>query len=324
MLSKNVLKKYLFQLRVPLSYKQVTSTLEACQKDLPLPPKVNAKDIMLLKKTLQLHRNKTNKVDKNLAQLERDMIERAAEMGHNDAIALLAGEVLQSKDESDEKNYKDADRLLTQLMNRYHPLAFKISGDIAYKSGYTQKAAEFYQLALDYGIEDQQVKAECWRNIGLINFSDRQIINTRKAFQSAIDTSKDSSKVMDCHFYLGQILDSDKKAAKYHFERAAISGLKESFAPLGFLNMNYFENQSMAEEWFKLGKDVGDVNCLVGLMDVYSKTQNIAKAADILYRIRKHPEAEKIIKLREQTIEKIDSFVRQNDVQVEGADRWSI
>ena len=42
---------------------------------------------------------------------------------------------------------------------------------------------------------------------------------------------------------------------------------KESFKALGFLEMNYFENLYKAQEWFKLGMELFELECFIGYFD---------------------------------------------------------
>lgn len=327
LIPKKELRRYLFEFKVPLSYKDVTQTLESAGKpdEISPPSSVSADDIMTLKRILETRRKRTGKIDRSVAEVENNLVEQAAEMGHNSAIALLAGRVLSTRESQTEEDTTNADSLLTQLMDRGHALAFKISGDLAYTSGYSQKAIKFYQLAVDHDIEDNAVKVECLRNIGLIHFMNKSVTQARSAFEEAIDVAEDAKQVMDCHYYLGQILEQNKQAVKYHFERAASHGLKEAFAPLGFLHLNYFNRPYLAVEWFKLGKEIGDVNCLIGLLDVYVKHENkLEKAEPILGLLKSTEQGQKAMEFRTDSVNKIEQYVQDKEIQSTPAssDRW--
>lgn len=323
---KQELRRYLFEFKVPLSYKDVSTTLEACQElddNVKLPESISADNIMTFKRILETMRKRTGRIDKSLVSVENNLVERAAEMGHNSAIALLAGRVLADK-ESPKEDTTHADYLLTQLMDRGHALAFKISGDLAYKSGYSEKAVKFYQLAVDHDVGDNAVLVECLRNIGLVNFMNKAIQKARPAFERAIDVAEDPKQVMDCHYYLGQMLEPDKLAVRYHFERAASHGLKEAFAPLGFLYLNYFNDQQLALEWFKLGAEVGDVNSLIGQLDVYLKKDDIQRTEGIVDKLRASEAGAKALEFRPKALERIETFRKQagprEDIVI--SDRW--
>lgn len=323
---KQELKRYLFEFKVPLSYKDVATTLEACRTlddGLKLPETISADNVMTFKRILETMRKRTGRIDKSLVAVENNLVERAAEMGHNSAIALLAGRVLADK-ESPKEDTTHADYLLTQLMDRRHALAFKISGDLAYKAGYNEKAVKFYQLAIDNDIEDNAVLVECLRNIGLINFMNKQIQKARPAFERAVDVAEDPKQVMDCHYYLGQMLEPDKMAVRYHLERAGSNGLKEAFAPLGFLYLNYFNDQKLALEWFKLGAELGDVNCLIGQLDVYLKREDIQRAEGVMDKLKSSDVGKKALEFRPKAIERVESFRRQTGPRegIDISDRW--
>ncbi|KAA8915933.1 hypothetical protein TRICI_001947 [Trichomonascus ciferrii] len=322
---KAELRRYLFEFKVPLSYKDVAATLEACRTvdSVKLPDTVSADNVMTFKRILETMRKRTGRIDKTLATVENNLVERAAEMGHNSAIALLAGRVLADKD-SPKEDTTHADYLLTQLMDRGHALAFKISGDLAYKAGYSEKAIKFYQLAVDHKMDDNAVLVECLRNIGLINFMNKAITRARPAFERAVDVAEDPKQVMDCHYYLGQMLEPDKLAVRYHFERAAAHGLKEAFAPLGFLYLNYFNDQKLALEWFKLGAEVGDINCLIGQLDIYLKQDDVQRAEGVVDKLKTSEAGTKALEFRPKALERIEAFRKQTGPRegIDISDRW--
>lgn len=295
LISKNVLRQYLFEFRVPLSYKQVISTFEAGYKGFTKdnPESVSGDQLMTLKRVMETYKRRTGVLSKVLSTIETNLVERAAELGNNNAIALLCARVMTDPTET-QQNRGDADKLLQELMDQGLALAFKISGDLAYHYGHRDKAQQFYKLAVDKleqerkgneNVEDTDysvVLTECLRNIALIYFQDRSIDNARRMFERAVDSATESKQVMDCHYFLGQIVsDTDKHLARYHFEQAARHGLKESFTPLGYLNLAYFNDPLVAKEWFDLGRQVGDFGCTVGLFDAYMKMEDFENATKV-------------------------------------------
>ena len=54
-----------------------------------IPKGFEPKDLMIMKKVLEKVRHKTKAINKNLIRLENELLDKAAEMGDNDAIALL-------------------------------------------------------------------------------------------------------------------------------------------------------------------------------------------------------------------------------------------
>lgn len=66
-------------------------------------------------------------------------------------------------------------------------------------------------------------------------------------------------------------------------EISALKSLLESFASLGFLEMNKFNNYEIAIEWFKLGVEANrDLLCLIGQFDCYIKMKQWAAADKVL------------------------------------------
>ncbi|CAN6616206.1 protein Mss2p, mitochondrial [Trichomonascus vanleenenianus] len=308
LLPRNTLKKYLFKCKVPLSYRKALGILESCRDaDLttPVPAKVTGSDVMRMKYVLEAFRKQTGTISKQLVTVEENLVEKAAEMGDNTAIALLSGRIL--TDNNNPKEDRDhADKLLTGLMDLGYPIAFKVSGDLAYKAGHTEEAKSLYQLAVKQGISGS-AKVECFRSIGIISMASRRVNDAREAFEQAVEAAESVEQVMDCHFYLAQTYENNRLAAKFHFQQAASQGLKEAFAPLGFLYLNYFGNQDLAFEWFDLGRQVGDLRCLVGLFDIYMSRKDHAMAQEILTQIKSHGEnGSKALERRSEAVQALE------------------
>lgn len=311
---KRLVKLYLFQNRIPLSYNKVIQSYAACwgSNDEALPSGVTGQDLVRLKNILESHRKKTGSVTRLALKLEANLIERAAELGDNTAVALLCGRTVltptkpnlseeQARQEEEDKAH--AMKLLNQLSEELNfPLAFKLKGDIAYKMGRPQKAEELYQACLDNLPESGSKKSdshtsilrvECLRTIGLIRFNMYDVDSARTCFELAIleaenGFSGNPAQAMDCHYYLGQIsAESDKKRAQYHLEQAARMGLKEAFSPLGFLLLNYFGKKDLAKEWFDLGASIGEQTSMIGQYDVAILNNDIPQTAKYLKNIRK-------------------------------------
>lgn len=292
-LSKRVLKPYLFEFKVPLAFSKVVDTLASCRDDMELPKKVTADDLMSLKRVLETYRKRTGSIISENVTIERNLLERAAELGDSSAIAILCGDVL-SNSEANEEDKTHADSLLVELMSQQYALSFKVSGDLAYKMGMKKEALEFYQKAANIwekktvnSVTELPNRAECLRSIGVLNFNLGDAVRAKKYFEKAVALSDDNSQVADCHYYLGQLYEYDKPKACYHFERAAMSSLKESFAPLGFLYLNYFDSPDLAYEWFNLGTQLGEENCLMGLFDCFIKKGEYAKARAVALKLSK-------------------------------------
>lgn len=273
-----------------MSYKKVIQTYEACWNDeeIPLPADVKAHDVYQLKTILEANRKKTGALSKTALLLESNLIEKAAEMGDNMAITLLCGRTL-NDEKASEEDKTHAIKLLDDLCEIQFGPAFKIKGDIAYKHGHISKAEGLYQECLDSNLSQElnSVKIECLRSIGVIRFNNYDLDQAKLYFQLSIAEAEQNNQVMDCHFYLSQILEEDKDRARYHLEQAARFGLKQSFAPLGFLLMNYFNRPDLGVEWFDLGNSIGDFNSIVGLFDVSIKQKKYSIARKAFESIKK-------------------------------------
>ena len=329
-LPRKTLRKYLFEFKVPLSYKIAVQIYHECRTNIQwqVPSKVSSQQLMTLKRILETHRRRAGVISKDAITIENNLVEKAAEMGNNWAIALLCGTAIADKNGSpQDREY--GNNLLRQLMDRKFPLAFKIAGDLAYQMGHPEKAIRFYELAVDNGLDDNALLVECLRNIGLISLmTDKNVIKAREYFEIATQTAQDLKQVSDCHFYLGQILDQNKIKARYHLQRAASVGLRESFAPLGFLLMNYFNEVQLAHEWFDLGSSVDDFNCLVGLFDSCVRLGDSKGAFAALGRIRSNELGTKVLEGRKDSVERVlDEIKGDDDMQderVESKDRWTV
>lgn len=365
---KSLVKLYLFQHRIPLSYNKVIQSYAACwgTNEDALPSGVTGADLVRLKNVLESHRKKTGAVTKVALKLEANLIERAAELGDHTAIALLCGRTLLSpvkpnlspeQAEQDEQDRAHAMKLLNQLADELHfPLAFKIKGDIAYKLGRHEKAEELYQSCVEYLPEPgtpqndsntTTLRVECLRTVGIIRFKAYDVSSARACFELAVlaaenGTLGNPAQAMDCHYYLGQIAaESDKKRARYHLEQAAKMGLKEAFAPLGFLLLNVFGQKDLAREWFDLGASIGEQTAMIGQYDVAILDNDMEKAATSLKKIKKSildgenaapknndsPDAEKdqnqlssketftnIMKSRARSLEKVEKYIAEHHV----------
>lgn len=286
---KKIIRQYLYEKKIGLPYKKVLKTYESCwgENGGALPTGVNGEDVYQLKTILEAHRKRTGSLNRHALQLETNLIERAAELGNNMAISLLCGRTL-SDENSSEDDKAHAVKLLDELCDLNFGPAFKIKGDIAYKFGHVNKAESLYQDCLDSNLSQdlKSVKIECLRSIGVINFNTYDLEQAKLYFQLAIAEAERPDQVMDCHFYLSQIIEDDKDKARYHLEQAARHGLKQAFAPLGFLLMNYFNRPELALEWFELGNSIGDFNSSVGLFDVSVRQKKLDAAHKALENIK--------------------------------------
>ncbi|ODQ64615.1 hypothetical protein NADFUDRAFT_14924, partial [Nadsonia fulvescens var. elongata DSM 6958] len=280
--SKNKMKKYLFEKQSPLNYQEVLRSYRACMKIetgesvTGIPSNVSGDDLMTLKQILEKHRKENGSFNSHLAELENNLVEISAERGNNTAIVLLCSRILTNVIDNNETiaySQEDKDHaqdLLKQLCGANFPLALKVKGDLAYKIGHVDEAAKSYQSCIDANPSEINMITECYRSIGIIAMMNFDLNKAKNAFENSISLGS-RQQVRDCYYYLGQLYEDDKLRSKYYLEIAASQGLKEAFAPLGFLQLNYFNNPMLAEDWFKVGYEINDFNSCVGLFDVYMK-----------------------------------------------------
>ena len=270
--SKKIHNRLLFDFDSRLPRKKVLPVLQEIYSNLDnpqlirLPSSINGSDLMVQKHILATLRRRTT-VNKYLMDLENELVEQAAELGDNDAITLLAFEALRNEKPTSE-DFKTAQLLIKELAQKKHPLVIKMTGDLAWeRKKYREAAAYWKQFLL---VENDTILAsQVLLLLGVFYFQyEPNLALSREYFSRCIATGDlDHSTVM-AHFYLGQIYTAtDPELARYHLEVAAGTALRESFAPLGFLEMNVFRNNDKAIEWFKLGAEIGDLQCVVGLFD---------------------------------------------------------
>lgn len=267
---KKIMNRILFDLDSRHGYGKLYSAYEAVYKKLdndeePILPKyINASDLMIMKKALENIRIMTHTANRNLVDLENELVEQAAEHGNNDAVALLAFEAIVNENASQEDKIY-AKELVSKLLDLSHPLTIKLSGDLCLKNEMNDQAEKFYYDFLELE-DDTFLASEVFKQLGIINFQKPNLVSSKQFFERSIRTGP-IDKVADCHYYLGQLNIHDPRKARHHFELSASQGFKESFQQLGFLELNFFGNLNKAKEWFKLGSEISDLSCIIGLFD---------------------------------------------------------
>lgn len=289
---QKTLSRLLFDHDSRLAYKKVmpifTSIYENLENpsNIRLPHYTKHDDLMTLRAVLRDIRALSNAVNKNLVDIENELIEQAAELGNNDAIAMLAFEAIGSSETSPE-DYAHANRLIKELQDAKHPLVFKLAGDLAFAKTFHEQAAQYWNQFLELE-DDTLVASHVYTSLGLFYFNfakpEPNLAKARVCLEKAIKFGELDTSIIKAHYYLGQLYSmTDPKRSRYHLEISASKGLQETFASLGFLELNVFDNPAKAIEWFKLGVEGNnDITCLVGQFDAHIKTGNIKKASSIL------------------------------------------
>lgn len=249
---------------------------------------------MVFRKLLTSIRSVTQSVNKNLLDLENELVEQAAERGDLDAITMLAFEKVRENvrgelvvDKAAKEDLAHANKLITELTQLKHPLVFKMAGDLAFEKKVFATAVDYWQQFL--ALEDDTIEAgHVYYNLGYYYFSQPPPVQdlplAKKFFQNCIALTDLDLYSTKAHYYLGQLyLDTNPRVAKYFMEISALKSLLESFASLGFLEMNKFNNYEIAIEWFKLGVEANrDLLCLIGQFDCYIKMKQWAAADKVL------------------------------------------
>lgn len=326
--AKKAINRMLFDNNTRLSYKKMIPVLESIYDNLDSPEKIQLpryvqhNDLMQFKEMLAMVRSSTNSVNKNLARLENELVEQAAELGNNDAITMLAFETIRKPDVNKE-DYQYANSLIEELTNIKHPLVFKMGGDLAFEKKFYPQAEQFWKNFLD--LESNTILAgQVHAKLGAYYFQylkPRPNLTLAKMhFEKSIKLGEFDGHILQSYYYLGQLYSTtDPILSRYYLEVAASKGFKESFASLGFLEMNMFKNFSMSMEWFKLGVEASnDVSCLIGLFDSYVGTKELLGARKVLksllnlqQKVKKFADTDKV----PETF-KLDMLTTQSMLQV--------
>lgn len=271
-----------------LIYESIYRDIDQPQ-NIRLPKYTKPQDLMVLKDVLGVLRKSTNTINSNLVALENELVEQAGELGNNDAISLLAFKTIQDKNTAKE-DYQYANKLIQDLSNAKHPLTFKLAGDLAYSKGALEQARDYWLEFIE--LEPDTIEAShVYGNLGIYYYTlwpKPDLYKARFYLEKSIAFGQLDSIVLKSHYYYSQLFTMvNPKVARYHLELCTSKGLKESFASLGFMEMNIFNNQAKSLEWFKLGVEAdGDLSCLIGQFDVYILLKDYKNANKILHNIK--------------------------------------
>lgn len=302
--SKRTINRILFDNDSPITYSKMMPVLQNIYNNLSQPSKieiptsVKSLDLMVFRKLLTSIRSVTQSANKNLLDLENELVEQAAERGDLDAITMLAYEKVRENlrqetvvDKAAKEDLAHANKLIKELTELKHPLVFKMAGDLAFEKKVYATAVDYWQQFLE--LEDDTIEAgHVYYSLGYYFFSQPPPIQdfnkAKQYFQKCIQLTDLDLHSTKAHYYLGQLyLDKNPQVAKYFMEISALKSLLESFASLGFLEMNKFKNYDIAIEWFKLGVEANkDLLCLIGQFDCYIKMKQWRAADQVLRNLK--------------------------------------
>ncbi|CDO94739.1 unnamed protein product [Kluyveromyces dobzhanskii CBS 2104] len=320
---KKMVSRLLFELDSRLTYNKLypiyEKLYEGLEKDIDVevPHGLKGKDMMVMKKVLEKVRHKTKAINKNLLALENAILDRAAEAGDNDAIALLCFEVLKDPANNTGEDVSHAKKLIKKLYQMNHPLTVKLTADLALKNNDSVTAEEYYNKFLELQ-DDTFLAGEVYGQLGQIHFRKPNLVEAEKCFLKAIKLCPIDFSVRS-YFLLGQIyMNNDIFKARSLIESSATQGFKESFKTLGLLEMNYFENYPKAQEWFKLGMELYDLECFIGYFDCATKN------GDILLAKRCYESMEKLAENNADITKIFENFCSHRKTEVETVTEFSL
>lgn len=348
--SKTMVNRLLFELDSRLTFSKLYPVYEQMYNNLSsgvptyIPKDFKSKDIMVMKKVLEKFRHRTKAINKNVLALENELLDVAAEMGDNDAIALLCFDTLKSPELNSHDDVEHARKLVKHLYQMGHPLTVKLTADLAMKSKDDKTAEEYYLKFLNLQ-DDTFLAGEVYGQLGEIYFRRPDLQRAEECFLKSIKLCPIDYSVRS-YFLLGQMyINTDVLKAKSLIESSATQGFRESFKTLGMLEMNYFKNIPKAQEWFKLGMELFDMGCYIGYFDSammcgeYSKARkcfdSMVKIAEtnegikeLLTEFAKHREAD-LNKINEYTtlpsfLDSLDKLDRGTPTTTTQDNKWDI
>lgn len=148
------------------------------------------------------------------------------------------------------------------------------------------------------------VAAAAHRSLGMIYFRMQELVKSAQHFRHAVQLAPATDNAQ-AHFFLGLLNEVDTVRARYHFQMAAKEGFRESFANLGYIELNVFHELNKAKEWFALGAELGVPECVIGLFDVAVRRKDWDKAKNIMERAEKQGIAKMLHDVRKENIEKV-------------------
>lgn len=306
--SKKLLNNVLFQMDSDLSSRKLLPLYEKLYEHNELTSRdtayANVPNVMfLMNRVLVELKQRTKQQPIPLHNMELYLLKKAAQLGNNDAIALLCFQILgssQPKTRSEEDIIR-SQQLLKQLVEHNHPLSFKVLADLNAYMGKFDEGKKWYKQYLkavgtakvnnsDIRYWGYQQKGEVLEKLGEIEFREGgndNIISCEKRFLESISITplKNCTK---SYFYLAMLyIKYDPNKAKVLLEQCCTQGFKEAFSEIGYLEMNYFQNPMKAREWFKLGMELLELQCFFGFFQCCITLKDWTKAHNCMKTMNK-------------------------------------
>lgn len=319
---KRMINRILFELDSKHTLRKLYPVYDSIYKDMQkgidskVPKGISPSDLMIMKKVLEKIRNRTKNINPHLLALENALLDKSAELGNNDAISLLAFDVLKHPEHNSLEDVDHGKKLIKMLYQQNHHLTIKLLGDFSLKYGNYSEALKYYLKFLE--LEDRTFLAgEVYGKLGEINFRKPNLQMAEQFFLKSIKLTPLEYSVHS-YFYLAQIyMSSDPLKARALMENCATQGFRESFKTLGFLEMNYFGDFRKAQEWFRLGSELFQLECFMGFFDCCTELEDWTEANKCYKDILRLQDTNTRYK------EAIDRFLTNRQIEVTEARKYS-
>ncbi|OEJ88553.1 Protein MSS2, mitochondrial [Hanseniaspora osmophila] len=274
---KSFFNRCLYDLKADNSFTSMYPTVKQIYKNMgpdgsltkvKYPKWFTSTDLMNFKRCMENYRVQHKRINKNLFELENTLLKIAVDMNDSNAKALSAFYVLTKSTSFQKEIVLQAQKQLQMLYkNENNVLSMKLLGDLAFNGNNFQAAIKFYRKFITFE-NNTPLAAEVYKSLGEVLFKLARFEEAEECFLQCIRNCKTQESVK-AYYYLGQIYTvSDPLKSKQCFEICASEGFVESLSLLGFLEMNYFGDMVKSCEWFKLGKELGDLKCYIGYFDL--------------------------------------------------------
>ncbi|CCE62614.1 hypothetical protein TPHA_0C04640 [Tetrapisispora phaffii CBS 4417] len=265
---------------------------------------ISSNDYMLMKKVLERIRKDTKSANKNLLALENALLDKAVDMGNEDAIAIISFDTLKNPENNDVVDVEYANKLVKNLYENSHPLTIKLTGDLLMKAGDDKLAEKNYMKFIKMQ-DNTALAGEVYGYLGRIHLRKPDIHKAEEYFRKSIKYSRLENAVFS-YYYLSQIyIDTNPLRARSYLEVSATQGFKEAFKSLGYLEMKYFDDIDKAYEWFRLGVELNDLESYFGFFDCNVKLKEWSSAKKCLNALNQ------LSKTSDTTKQLVEKFISQ-------------
>ncbi|CCC68683.1 hypothetical protein NCAS_0B05990 [Naumovozyma castellii] len=270
---KRLINRILFELDSNDTYKTLYPNFETLYLKHELPSTVSGPQLLLMDRVLLEVSKQQKMINEVLMKMRGELLELAAGKGENDAISTVCYNILSSPKDDSKGDAEDASRLIGELVKAGNVLTFKHLGDLSRLKGDINEAKLWYDKFMECvdqdetRVSDVSIIGQVLERLGEIEFNQSRVLGAEKYWLDAIARSKLEDSVKS-YFYLSKVyLNSEPLKSRVLLENCATQGFRESFKELGYLELNYFKNLVKANEWFRLGMELFEIECFFGFFD---------------------------------------------------------